>query len=462
MLDFDTFSRSVSKQLRRPLQLVTEVVDSRQNRERFYQKYCQIIIDINVLYKTDKTLSDLSEDELEEDSISKREGLYVLEQLRKNKIYLSFVGSNLNTVISHPEVLRYFRPYSRMYYAAEFDDLKQQIDNLASNKFANPQIAREVKRINSLYADYFGWGAQELSPNKFKISLIKSSANALFTLIVQLFNKRRAVLPKKDLFSYANNLYDLIVQLNYDLRTQTSQRERRRGSVSTITADVKRCTVYSDSNVLVLEPKRLISGPGDEGGLRRAAEMSHYYFGINRKSFVTSDKTVPGTNWCVSVEPDYISSHQPGSMFFIKRYLFEQGYNLYYFVDLSRDSVYALRTMGSGGRSASAENPNVVEKRKEIVDFLRRIERMKPLQDPMSSFRYLATTSTVEIGNGVNGPVALSLMNLLEKVGLTIEWAYKHIKFFEPASTEGVKLIEIGTRSSDNNTAATPEELNLI
>lgn len=428
MLDFDTFSRSVSKQLRKPLQLVTEVVNSRQNKERFHEKYCSIVIDLMDFYNNEKSLIDLPEN-----VICEKEGLYVISQLKKNKINLNFLGSYLNGIMTNGNLLHYFSPAQHKFYAKDFDDLKAQITKLASNKYASSRVADNVKALNSYYADYFGWGANQISPTKIKIQIGHRGSSTLFQLVIDLFNKRRAVLPKRDIFNYANNLYDLIKQLNYDLDTRKSQREIRRGNASQ--ADIRACTIYKDSKVLVLEPKKLINGPQDQEGLRRAAEMSHTYFGINRTSLITGN-TVPGSNWCTAVSADYTNSSQPGSMFFIKRYLYQDGNNLYYFVDLQRDKIYALRTAGA--------NPDAQERYKDLTDYFKYQDLRTYANEEEREKRLLTRTMalfTQEVTSSAGASLGTAL-NLFQMFDLSIEWAQKHIKFIEAPTSQSTQYDE--------------------
>lgn len=413
MFDFDIFATKVSRHIKegksilRRSQLLTEVVDSKRNRDYFYQKFCQLTIDLNDLYQND---SSIANDNLTEQELLRKEGIYVISQLEQKKIYVSedTLGS-IHDMMLKTGLTAYFKQIRHQFYASGFADFTNKVEALAKNKYATSNISAEVLKFLSYYNNYSQWYVSGYKGTKVTVQLARVFADALFVLIMGVFNKRQAVLPKKDIFNYAANLYDLVDMLNRDLSARQSQREIKRGGSSMI--DIKACTVYKDSNVLVIEPKRLIKSSGDKEGLRKSAEMCHKYFGIYRTSLVTG-QTVQGANWCTAVGPEPVSHSQPGSMHFLNRYLFQSGNNLYYFVDLREDKIYALRTCGS--------DPQGVENAETC-------KKMFP-NDPARAFRRIMMSCTEEVTSAMGsslGPVTA----LLQKFNLTDEWAQKYITF---------------------------------
>lgn len=439
MFDFDIFATKVSRHIKegksilRKSQLLTEVVNSKRNRDYFYQKFCQLTIDLKDLYSTDDfiAISDKSEQEL-----LRKEGVYIISQLEQKKIYVSVdtLGS-IHNMMLQAGLTAFFKQIRHQFYASGFADFTNKVEALAKNKYATSNISAEVLKFLSYYNNYSRWYVSEYKGTKVTVQLARVFANALFILVMGLFNKRRAVLPKKDIFNYATNLYDLVDMLNRDLSTRQSQREIKRGGSSMV--DIKTCTVYRDSNVLVIEPKRLIKSSGDKEGLRKSAEMCHKYFGIYRTSLVTG-QTVPGANWCTAVGPDLVSASQPGSMHFLNRYLFHSGNNLYYFVDLREDKIYALRTSGS--------DPEKVAK----------VERLnKEFDDPARVFRRIMMVCTEEATSAMGSSLG-SAVNLLQKFGLSDTWAEQYIKFVTNYREDNYSAKD---REEEANLVDDPEDL---
>jgi len=415
MFDFDTFAKKVSRDIREGKsipyrsQLIIEVVDSKRNRDYFYQKFCQLTIDLNDLHRSD---SSIANNNLPEKELLRKEGIFIIKQLEKNKIYVSadFLGPIYDLMVK-ADLSAFFAHIRQQFYASAFANFKNVVMALAKNKYANSNISAEVLKLLSYYTDYCVWYVSDYKSKKVTVQLARVFADALFTLIIGLFNTRRAVLPKKDVFNYAANLYNLIDTLDTDLAARRSQRETKKGDAGM--ADIRACTVYKDNKVLVIEPKRLIKGPGDKEGLRRSAEMCHTYFGIYRTSLVTGN-TVQGANWCTAVGPEPVSHSQPGSMYFLDKYLFQDGNNLYYFIDLREDKIYALRTCGS--------DPHGVENAETC-------KKIFP-NDSARAFRRIMMSCTKEVTSAVGsslGPVTA----LLQKFNLTDVWAQKYITFVD-------------------------------
>jgi hypothetical protein len=231
-------------------------------------------------------------------------------------------------------------------------------------------------------------------------------------------------LSKRDIFQYAGNLYDLIVQLIIDTNRK-SQREIKEGDASL--KDIQASTIYKDNNIIVVEPKKLINGPGDAEGLRRAAEMCHKYFGVYRTSLVTGN-TVPGAKWCTAVSPDPGAEPGPGqqgSMYFLNRYLFKDKNNLYYFVDLRDDKIYAVRTAGA--------NPEAIERVQKYY-----MSNPDLANDPKKMFMRVMMNMTEEVITSMQSSLG-SVPNLLQKFGLGLDWAQKYLKFVEMPETRNTQ-----------------------
>jgi len=430
MFNFDTFTKKVSRNIREgksisnKFQLITEVVDSKRNREAFYQKYCQLTIDLNELqasWHSDGTFEEVAN--LPENELLKKEGLFILKKLYENKIYVNIDSLGpIHDMMLKSGLTAYFKPIKQQFYATDFYELSFQIQQIIGNKYVNPELAKNLSILMASHSFDIQWRISNYNANKITVHIFKKGflnmwtavhtfkkgTDALFAVIVDLFNKRRAVLPKKDLFQYANNLYDLVAELNRDLNTYKSKKETEADKAPL--KDLEACIIYRDSKVIVLEPKKLISSSGDTEGLRRAAEMSHKYFGIFRQSLVTG-ATVPGANWCTAASPEPSSYDNFGSIPFLKKYLFTDGNNLYYFIDLREDKIYALRTAGNnvdGDKLKLASN---------------------------QTFRSLMLSNTIEVLSGMGRNVG-SVPVLLRELGLDEQWAQQYIKFINiPDST---------------------------
>ena len=428
MFDFDTFTKKVSHNIRegksvsRPIHLITEVLNSQRNRDFFYQKFCQLTIDMNILWKNNASLANLSEQEL-----CKQEGEFILLQLERKKIYvgpgLDFQGP-VHDIILKAGLTSRFKRISSNFYADNFQDFSAKIQELANNKYADPVLKGKVFNMVNHHVGAV-WYVQEYKDGKFTVKLTKSVSNLLFMLIIGIFNKRRAVLPKKDIFNYADNLYDLITQLIIDTNRR-SQREIKEGDAGL--KDVEACTIYyKKGNVRVIEPKKLINGPGDSAGLRRAAEMSHKYFGVYRTSLVTGN-TVSGSKWCTAVSPDPGAEPGPGqqgSMYFLNKYLFKDKNNLYFFINLRDDKIYAVRTAGA--------NPDAIERVQRLY-----MTNTELANDPQRLFTRIMMNMTEEVITSMQSSLG-SVPNLLQKFGLGLDWAQEYLKFVEMPQTRSTQ-----------------------
>lgn len=429
MFDFDTFTKKVIRNIReskgiyKPTLLITEVLNSERNRDYFYQKFCQLTIDMNILH------SSLGNADISEKELLKQEGEFIILQLERKKIYVGvdFLGPIHDMMLKAGLTSRFKRIRSD-FYADQFQDFSAKIQELANNKYADPAIKGRVINMTNHHVGA-AWFVEkyDYKNNKVIVKLTKSVSDMLFMLIVSIFNKRRAVLPKRDIFNYADNLYDLITQLIIDTNRR-SQREIKEGDASL--KDIEASTIYKDKNVIVIEPKKLINGPGDSAGLRRAAEMSHKYFGVYRTSLVTGN-TVSGSKWCTAVSPDPGAEPGPGqqgSMYFLNRYLFKDKNNLYFFVDLRDDKIYAVRTAGA--------NPDAIER-------VQRFYMTNPelANDPKKLFVRIMMNMTEEVITSMQSSLG-SLPNLLQRFGFGLDWAQKHIKF--------VEMPETGSTQQDN------------
>ena len=423
MFDFDIFTKKVCRNIRegkgvsRPIHLITEVLNSQRNRDFFYQKFCQLTIDMNILH------SSLGSADISEKELLKQEGEFIILQLERKKIYVGvdFLGPVHDLMLKAGLTSR-FKRIRTDFYADQFQDFSAKIQELANNKYADPAIKNKVITMTNHHVGA-AWfvGEYNYKNNKIIVKLTKSVSDLLFMLIVGIFNKRRAVLPKRDIFNYADNLYDLITQLIIDTNRR-SQREIKEGDASL--KDIEACTVYyKEGLVRVIEPKKLINGPGDSAGLRRAAEMSHKYFGVYRTSLVTGN-TVSGSKWCTAVSPDPGAEPGPGqqgSMYFLNKYLFKDKNNLYFFIDLRDDKIYAVRTAGA--------NPDAIERVQRFY-----MTNTELANDPKKMFMRVMMNMTEEVITSMQSSLG-SVPNLLQKFGLGLDWAQKYLKFVEMPQT---------------------------
>jgi hypothetical protein len=418
MFDIDTFTKRVSRNIRESKsQLITEVLNSQKNRDYFYQKFCQFTIDMNMLWKNNPNYSSLSEEER-----AREEGEFILLQLERKKIYVGvdFLGP-IHEMMLKAGLTSRFKRIRSDFYADRFQDFSNRVVELANNKYADPAIKFKAINMTNHHAGCVWFVQRYQSGGRYvTVKLTKSVSDLLFELIIDIFNKRRAVLPKRDIFQYANNLYDLIVQLIIDTNRK-SQREIKEGDASL--KDVEVSTIYKSDILKVIEPKKLITGPGDTAGLRRAAEMCHKYFGIYRTSLVTGN-TVPGAKWCTAVSPDPGAEPGPGalgSMHFLNKYLFKDKNNLYYFVDLRDDKIYAVRTAGA--------NPAAIERVQTYY-----MSDPDLVKDPEKMFIRIMMNMTEEVITSMQSSLG-SVPNLLQKFGLGLNWAQENLKFVEMPET---------------------------
>lgn len=410
------YEKLTQRQAHKEKLLLTEVLNSDRNREYFFQNFCQLTINLSDYWNSVK----VETGHMSEKELLRQEGEFILLQLERKKIYVGvdFLGP-IHDMMLQAGLTSRFKRIRSDFYAGGFEDFQAKIQQLAHNKYADKVIADRVKAAAALHVGYV-WFVSDVKNGKVTVSLTRSRADLLFNLILSIFNKRRDILPKKDIFQYAGNLYDLITELNLD-SNRKSQREIKKGDATI--KDVVACQVYKDSNVWVIEPKRLIKGPGDGEGLRRAAEMCHTYFGIFRTSLIDG-QTKPGSKWCTAVSPDPGSEPGPGqfgSRFFLNKYLFEDKNNLYYFVDLREDKIYALRTSG-GNEKAIERVQKYYMKDPELVN------------DPKKMFVRIMMNMTEEVITAAQISLG-SLPNLLQKFGLSLQWAQDHIKFVDMPET---------------------------
>ena len=395
--------------------LLTEVLNSQRNRDFFYQKFCQLTIDMNILH------SSLGSADISEKELLKQEGEFIILQLERKKIYVGvdFLGPVHDLMLKAGLTSR-FKRIRTDFYADQFQDFSAKIQELANNKYTDPAIKNKVINMVNHHVGA-AWFVQEYKDNKVTFKLTKSVSDLLFMLIVGIFNKRRAVLPKRDIFNYADNLYDLITQLIIDTNRR-SQREIKEGDASL--KDIEACTIYyKEGLVRVIEPKKLINGSGDSAGLRRAAEMSHKYFGVYRTSLVTGN-TVSGSKWCTAVSPDPGAEPGPGqqgSMYFLNKYLFKDKNNLYFFIDLRDDKIYAVRTAGA--------DPDAIERVQRFY-----MTNTELANDPKKMFIRVMMNMTEEVITSMQSSLG-SVPNLLQKFGLGLDWAQKYLKFVEMPET---------------------------
>ena len=89
MFDFDTFAKKVSRNIRegralsRKPQLITEVLNSEKNREYFFQKFCQLTINLSDFWNSVR----VDTDNMSEEELLKQEGQFIILQLERKKIY---------------------------------------------------------------------------------------------------------------------------------------------------------------------------------------------------------------------------------------------------------------------------------------------------------------------------------------------------------------------------------------
>jgi hypothetical protein len=232
------------------------------------------------------------------------------------------------------------------------------------------------------------------------------------TLLIYVFNKIQAIMPIKDIFGYST-LNDLLRALLYS----RSQRSIKKSYKFAIPADLQDSTVYRDSNVLVVQPKTW--------------EISRKYFGVKRPSFIAGSDTtalISGSTWCTA------SSTSDKFREYTERY----KYNLYYFVDLKDDSLWAVMTAGGSKEriiamywaiSTSLKSKGNFDKYLKgntgsdegIMNFM--LKNMHEYYD----FEWFSESATIEARSGQN--IQINPQTVYDRFNLSLDWRKQYIQY---------------------------------